>query len=307
MPLYNARSYVRAAIESVLAQTYPNFSLLVVNDGSTDGSETVAAAYQAQGVHLWHQPNQGPGVVMNRALEHAHARGIPFLARIDADDLALPHRLETQIRILLQYPQAAACSANCYYVDPESEAVIGTSTVPTSPSLIKWEITRGLRGLIQGVCTFRTEALYQIGGYRPQYKTAEEVDVFLRLGEAYELRNTDAFLAKLRLNPSSLSVSNVHRNILYQFYALDCARRRRRRQPERDYAAFLRDLPWATRLSIWREETVLRLWRRRMGGGSWPTLLLAALLDPRRVLSRGLRRLEATGRAAAGLSQPPIN
>jgi glycosyltransferase involved in cell wall biosynthesis len=292
MPLYNARPYVQAAIESVFAQTYPNFTLLVINDGSTDGSDQVAAAYQDRGLILWHQENQGPGAAMNRAIQYAHDLGIQFIARVDSDDIALPDRLEKQINLMLKYPQTAACSANCYYIDPQSEKVIGSSTVSTSNALIRWEINHGLRGLIQPVCTHRTEALYTVGGYRTQFKLAEEVDVYLRLAESYELVNSSLFLARIRLNPLSLSMSNVEKNILYQFYALDCANHRRNHKPEREYEAFLHNMSWCTKIRIWREEYLLKLWRAHMGTRHLPSLLLAGLLDPRRVVIRGLRKLD---------------
>ena len=305
MPLYNARPYLRPAIEAVLAQTYRNFILLIINDGSTDGSNQDAAAYQERGVLIWHQANQGPGPAMNRAIEYAAAEGIEFIARVDADDLALPERLEKQIALLRLHPRAAACSANCYYIHPQSEQVIGTTTVPVSDRLIRWEIRQGLRGLIQPVCTFRTEPLRRISGYRPHFKLAEEVDVFLRLAEGWELCNHPAYLARVRLNPTSLSMKNVRANILYQFYALECAQRRRRGQAEREYAAFAAAMPWPARFGVWREELLLKYWRAQMGRKGPASLLLAALLDPRRVLARVLRKLEEHPRPADPPAVPP--
>lgn len=291
MPLYNARPFVRKAINSILAQTYKNFQLLIINDGSTDGSEQDAASFQDDRVMLWQQTNQGPGAAMNRATHYALEQGIPFLARIDSDDIALPLRFETQIRLLEKYPAAAACSANCHYIDAESEQIIGSTTVSASPALIRWEIVHGLRGLIQGASLFRSKALSSIGGYRPQFKLAEEADVFLRLTELYELRNSSEFLCKVRIRPGSLSLQNVRMNILYQFYALDCAKNRNRNKPERDFDTFHQTMPWDTKFRVWREDHFLKLWRNHMQRGSVFSLLFASLLDPRRVMIRCLRKL----------------
>ena len=298
MPLYNARPFVRAAIESILAQTYPNFTLLVINDGSTDGSEQEAASFQDRGVILWSQENQGPGAAMNRAIQYAHDNQIQFIARMDSDDILLPDRLEKQIILMLKYPNSAACSANCYYIDPSSEEIIGTSTVSSSNALIHWEINHGLRGLIQPVCTFRTDPLYKIGGYRFEFKLAEETDVFLRLAETYDFCNSIDFLAKIRLNPKSLSMSNIDKNILYQFFALDCAAQRRKGKPERDFDGFIQSMPSGTKYRIWREEVLLKLWRSQMQANRLPALLLAGLIDPRRVAIRGLRKLDEIKRAS---------
>ncbi len=109
MPLYNARSFVHAAIESILNQTYPYFILLVINDGSTDGSELVAESFQDHRMILWHQENHGPGAAMNRAIQYAYDKQIKFIARADADDISLPDRLEKQIRLMLKYSKICLC------------------------------------------------------------------------------------------------------------------------------------------------------------------------------------------------------
>lgn len=291
MPLYNARPYVRAAIQSVLSQSYPHFALLVINDGSTDGSEKEVGQVEDRRVILWHQENQGPGVSMNRAIQFAMDRQIPLLARMDADDISLPKRLETQIRLLSEHPEAAACSANCHYINADSEQIIGSSTVSTNPKIIRWEIDHGLRGLIQGACVFRTSAIAAIGGYRPQFKRAEEADLFLRLAEQYDLRNCNEFLYSIRIRMNSYSLRDVHQNVLYQFYALDCAKNRRKDKPEPVFETFLQTMTCETRFRIWREESMLKLWRGYMGKSSFSRLLLASILDPRRAVVRTLRKL----------------
>lgn len=292
IPLFNARPYIRKAVQSILVQTYPYFTLLVINDGSTDGSEQEMALFQDNRIMLWHQENQGPGAAMNRALQYALDQKIPFLARMDADDISLPQRLETQIRLLEKFPAVAACSANCHYINVQSEKIIGSSTVSTSPSLIRWELKHGLRGLIQSMCVFRTNSLAAIHGYRVEFKQAEEVDVFLRLADQNEMRNCSEFLGKIRVRPESLSLKNVRQNILYQFYALDCAKNRHKTKPERDFNDFLQSMSRSTNFYLWREEYLLKLWHSHINSGYFLPLLLAALLDPRRVLVRILRKLK---------------
>jgi glycosyltransferase involved in cell wall biosynthesis len=229
---------------------------------------------------------------MNRALDYARQEGIPYLARMDADDLSHPQRLEIQLALLEERPGAAACSANCIYIDADRGTAIGTSTVSAAPWLVRWEVLHGLRGLIQGACLFRSAALAEAGGYRPQFRRAEESDVFMRLAERFELANAREYLYQIRLRPDSLSMGDVHSNTLYQFYALDCSIRRRQGRPERDFAAFQADPGPGMRWRIWREERVLRLWRAGMGRGGTGRRLLAALLDPRRGVVRLLRRLD---------------
>ncbi len=292
MPLYNARPYVKAAIDSILKQTHQNFRLLVINDGSTDGCEREVRSIQDSRVIVWNQKNKGPGSIMNLAVQYALAKHIPLLARMDADDISLPQRLDTQIRLLERFPSVAACSANCYYIDADSDQIIGSSTVSISPRIIRWEITHGLRGLIQGTCLFRTSALAEVGGYRSEFKRAEEVDLFLRLVERNELRNCCDFLYKIRIRFDSFSIQNVRQNIYFQFYALDCAKKRLNGNPERDFSAFLHSMSLTTKFRIWREEYVMNVWRAYLLGGHLHALILIALLDPRRVIIRGIRKLD---------------
>jgi hypothetical protein len=158
--------------------------------------------------------------------------------------------------------------------------------------LICWEINHGLRGLVQSACVFRTGALAAINGYRSQFMLAEEVDVFLRLAEHRELRNCHEFLCKIRIRPNSLSTKDVRQNILYQFYAIDCAKKRREGKLEQDFSCFVKSMPLKTKFWVRREEYLLNLWREHLHSGSLSHLLIAALIDPKRVWIRGLRKLE---------------
>jgi len=293
IPLYNARAYISRTLESVVNQTYGNFKVLVIDDGSTDGSGEVVRSIKDERIILQHQENAGPGAAMNRAIKYAMDEGFPFIARADADDVQLPERLRKQIDMLLTNPGAAACSANCTYIDEATERKVGKSTVPISSALIRWEIQHGLRGLIQGVGTFRTEALHDIGGYRPHIRQAEEADLFLRLVEKYRLINSPDYLCLIRYRQDSLSMGNVQKNVEYLFYALDCAKRRRKGEPELDFESFRRDVGWYTRLLMRREEQLLRFWRKSFYSSNPMYNFLAACIDPQRVVVRILRYVDA--------------
>src|SRR5215211_7985809 len=102
MPLYNAAKFVRKAVDSIFAQTYTDYHVLIVDDGSYDGSSDMISGYVGSTVALLRQTNSGPGVAMNRAIEYAREKEIPFIARMDADDLSLPRRLEVQLQLLHQ-------------------------------------------------------------------------------------------------------------------------------------------------------------------------------------------------------------
>ncbi len=114
MPLFNKAKHVQRAIDSVLAQSFTNFELIVVDDGSTDASaELVSSHYTDRRLRLVHQDNAGPGAARNHGLGLARAEYVAFL---DADDQWLPDFLASQYKQLISYPQCAAALCR-FYVD----------------------------------------------------------------------------------------------------------------------------------------------------------------------------------------------
>ena len=293
IPLYNASAYIRGTVAAILEQDYSNFKVLIINDGSTDDSGVIARSIKDDRIVVWDQENRGPGAAMNRAIEYAMKEGFPFIARADADDIMSPSRIRKQIHMLQKFPEVAACSANCYYVDELTEKKIGRSTVPISAKLIEWELKQGLRGLIQSATTFRTGTLNDIGGYRPHIRQAEDADLFLRLVAKYPLLNCNDYLCSIRFRGDSLSMGNVRLNIQNHFYVLDCAKRRRKGKAELDFGAFMEEIDGYTKFLIWREEQLLRYWRKGFYSLNLIYTIVAAFLDPRRVIARILRMIDS--------------
>jgi len=291
LPMFNSQRHIRTAVESILSQSFQDFALLVIDDGSVDQSAEQVLSIRDKRIEIWRQTNQGLGSTINRGLKHAVDSRIPFLARMDSDDISLPRRLEVQISLLSELPAAAGCSSNCQYIRAEDGSIIGASTVASSPGLIKWEISHGLRGMIHGASIFRTEALAGIGGYRPKFQHAEDVDLFLRLSEWFELVNSSEYLYQIRLRSDSLSIKDARRNVHYQFFALECASRRRRGLPEQDFDGYVETMSLLDKARIWREEAFLRLWRRGLARNDPFAKIAAGIVDPRRVVARIMRRL----------------
>src|ERR1700754_2088364 len=88
MPAYNAGKYIGEAIESVLEQTFTDFELLIVNDGSTDNTAAIIQSFTDPRIVLIQQPNLGVAAALNNGLKHARAE---YIARFDADDICYPH------------------------------------------------------------------------------------------------------------------------------------------------------------------------------------------------------------------------
>ncbi len=104
IPTYNRRAYVQEAIDSVLAQTYTDYEIIVIDDGSTDGTgEALRERYGDKIIYEW-QENQGLSAARNRGIESSRGQ---YIALLDSDDLWMPEKLERQVACLSQHPEVA--------------------------------------------------------------------------------------------------------------------------------------------------------------------------------------------------------
>lgn len=130
MPAYNAERYIGQAIESVLAQRYERWELIVVNDGSSDGTAGVVARYADPRIRVVHQENQGESAARNRALDEMKGE---FVAFLDADDVFYPHHLELTIRYLQAHPERDAVYTDGYHCDEDGNRLASLSSRRRGP------------------------------------------------------------------------------------------------------------------------------------------------------------------------------
>lgn len=134
MPVYNAGGFLVEAIESILHQTYRKFEFIIVDDCSTDGSWKVISRYQRRypkvikAIRMKKQLNKGGDASANTA--YRMTRGA-FIARMDADDIAHPERLEKQVKFLHDNPDVLMVGSQAHVINKSGE-VVGDKTVPTS-------------------------------------------------------------------------------------------------------------------------------------------------------------------------------
>lgn len=103
MPAYNAEKYLREAIDSILAQTFTDFELIIINDGSTDFTKDIILSYTDQRIrYIENEQNSGICVTLNKGLDAARGR---YIARMDSDDISLPRRLEVQVQYMDSHPE----------------------------------------------------------------------------------------------------------------------------------------------------------------------------------------------------------
>jgi glycosyltransferase involved in cell wall biosynthesis len=212
IPLYNKAPYVGRALASVAAQTYADFEVIVVDDGSTDGGASAVAAHADARVRLVAQANAGPGAARNRGV--AEARG-ELLAFLDADDEWLPRFLEEGVRALEGFGAGAACVTSGYFLHPPGESKeamwrargIREGVQRVGPGTTPDEVVNMLAYMSPCTTLVRAEAFRRWGGFyeRNRCLYAEDAHLWLKvlLNEAVAFRLEP--LARFHEDASGLS------------------------------------------------------------------------------------------------------
>jgi glycosyltransferase involved in cell wall biosynthesis len=178
MPAYNAAAFVRRAIDSVLAQTFTDLELLVVNDGSQDDTLSVLAGYRDR-LRVLAQPNGGPAAARNRGLQAARGRYVAFL---DADDGWEPTKLERQVGLLDTRPAIGFCSTATRVVDGAGRPAGDWPCCDAALTLPEGLFTHAaaISGSTSGVLA-RRELLVELGGFDEALRGFEDPDLWIRL------------------------------------------------------------------------------------------------------------------------------
>ncbi len=176
IPTYNRWSYLQTTIDSVLAQTYPNVEIIVVNDGSTDETAAGLRKYGNR-IHVIQQANQGGTAARNSGMAVATGDYLTFL---DHDDLMLPTKLERQIALLETHPEIGAAHCRWQYIDPQGDILDRIGPLPEG-NLYKTLVLGCF--LWSGAPVVRREYFQQVGGFDPAIWSSDW-DMWLRLSRA---------------------------------------------------------------------------------------------------------------------------
>jgi glycosyltransferase involved in cell wall biosynthesis len=204
---YNEERFLAEAIDSVLAQTFPLFEIVVVNDASTDRSGAIAAGYRDPRVRvIENSSNLGPGPSLNRGLASIRSE---YVARLDADDLCFPQRLAMQVEFLDAHPEVAAVGCQAVVIDARGRRVRRLETwYETTEWGIRWRRIFQMP-LIHSAAMFRRAIVWDLlGGYEERYRFGEDFELFDRIGRRYPICNLRERLIGRRVYPGSYGAAN---------------------------------------------------------------------------------------------------
>ncbi len=224
LPVRDGALFVAHAVKSILGQTFPDFELLVIDDGSQDATPALLDRLAASDVRLrvLTQPPLGLAAALNRGLEEARAT---FVARMDADDIAAPERLALQVAALSGRPEVAALGSACRIID-RGGRVLGHRHAPTGSDEIRRLLCRA-NCMIHPTMMLRRDLVMRAGGYRSAFRFCEDFDLWLRLSEHHDLLNLPEALLDYREHEAQLTWQNLEERAICELAALTLAARRR--------------------------------------------------------------------------------
>jgi glycosyltransferase involved in cell wall biosynthesis len=203
LPAYNAERFVRPAIESVCAQTFPDFECLVLDDGSTDQTHSALKSIAAGDprIRVISRENRGLVATLNELIGQARGR---YLARMDADDLCAPHRFSNQVDFLDSHPECVAVGSNVDFIDPQDRRLKTLHLAPTHQGIVEGLLAGNGGSMIHPAVMIRATGMSAVNGYRPAFAGyGEDWDLFLRLSTQGTLANLPEILLQYRVHPQS--------------------------------------------------------------------------------------------------------
>lgn len=216
IPAYNAEKTLEKTIESVLQQTFFDWELIIINDGSQDSTVEVVSRIRDPRIQLFSYPNAGVSASRNRGIAKASGE---FIAFLDADDLWTPDKLEASLQALQANPQAAVAYSWTDYIDESGQFFRPGNHLTENGNvyaklLLGFFLENGSNALI------RKQALTEVGGFDESLAGPEDWEISLRLARQYQFIAVPIPQVLYRLSPQSAS-SNIEKMELQYLRMLD--------------------------------------------------------------------------------------
>lgn len=201
MTVYNGAQYLHESVQSILSQTYSDFEFIIINDGSTDQTESIVLGYHDERIiYVKNEQNAGLIASLNKGL--LLAKG-DLVARMDADDISLPTRLATEVSFLSEHPDVGVVGSY-YQTINEWGALGGEAQRPESHHLIQWELCFQ-NPLAHPTIMMRKDVVQKVGGYSPDMLHAEDRDLWQRLTKVAKFYNIQKTLLLRRRHSDNIT------------------------------------------------------------------------------------------------------
>lgn len=226
LPVKDGMPYIKDSIESILAQTFDDFLLFIIDDGSTDQTKAVIAEFANNDPRINLIDFEGKGLIdaLNAGLERSTS---PFIARMDADDISIPIRFERQISYLQTHPDVDVVGSWTDLIDQRGYLLDTITRYPTSPRDIRQHLFANKNPLAHPTIMMRGDKVKALGGYRSPLKAAEDFDLWLRMAETGDLANLPEPLLRYRIHPDQVSAAQRLAQCFASELAFICSEERR--------------------------------------------------------------------------------
>lgn len=224
MPAFNAAEYIAEAIASVLRQSFTDFELLIINDGSTDNTLSVIQQFTDPRIRLLEQEKKGIGIALNNGLSAANGG---YIARFDADDICFPQRLEQQVEFLDTHPAYVLAGCDTEYIDEAGEHLFNFTCAGHTHDEIMRQLYLECPFIHSGVM-YRKDEVLKAGGYPVHAHNFEDHLLWIQLADRGQYYNIPERLIKVRFNPRSATIderwrgrrfAQLKKNIIRQGFA----------------------------------------------------------------------------------------
>ena len=225
MSVYNGQAFLAEAVESILNQTFRDFEFIIIDDGSTDRTAEILTEHERKDgrIRIHRQENNGRAASLNIGIELAQGQ---YIARMDADDIALPSRLKAQLEFMERHPDVCVLGGAVELIDQQGD-VLRTVHPPQEDAEIQSRLLED-NPMWHPTVMMRKEVASGADGYRKALLDADDYDLWLRISERSKLANLKAVVLRYRIHSSQASVGNMRHQMLCVFAARTAAIARRR-------------------------------------------------------------------------------
>ncbi|ODS41485.1 MAG: hypothetical protein A7315_06020 [Candidatus Altiarchaeales archaeon WOR_SM1_79] len=201
MSVYNGEKYLREAVDSILNQTFKDFEFLIINDGSTDRTAEILKSYHDLRINIiTNEKNIGLTKSLNKGLKVARGE---YIARMDADDISIPKRLEAEYAFLKSHPRVGVVSSDVHFIDKKSRK-IGTWKSCHTPEDLYYTLNF-INCVAHSTIMFRKDVIREIGNYDETIIRAQDYDLWCRLSKVTKIYKIQEVLVLFRKTKDNIS------------------------------------------------------------------------------------------------------